>query len=289
MRDDKSFPYILVTGDHEAPASSSTAARERARADYFGPFASAGAVGRTINALQRAFLLRTCTDSVYESRTRPCLLYQIKRCAGACTGEIDAEGYARLVGEAKAFLSGRSQAVKAQLAKRCRKASEDLDFERAAVYRDRMSALSHVQSHQGINPQTVEEADVFAIHHGGHGLHPGVLLPHRAELGQPRLFPQGRPVAGARRDPWRLHRPVLRRQADAADDPDLDDFEDRTLLAEALSAHGSQDIEISVPQRGEKRELVEQVLTNAREALAATGRNGLAGAAAARGWPRPST
>jgi excinuclease ABC subunit C len=152
-------------------------------------------VGRTINALQRAFLLRTCTDSVYESRTRPCLLYQIKRCAGPCTGEIDAEGYARLVGEAKDFLSGRSQAVQAQLAKSMQAASEDLDFERAAVYRDRLSALSHVQSHQGINPQTVEEADVFR-HPSAcrHDLHPGVLLPDRAELGQPRLFPEGRPA-----------------------------------------------------------------------------------------------
>jgi excinuclease ABC subunit C len=165
MRDDKSFPYILVTGDHEAPAIFKHRGARSRKGSYFGPFASAGAVGRTINALQRAFLLRTCTDSVYESRTRPCLLYQIKRCAGPCTGEIDAEGYARLVGEAKDFLSGRSQAVKAQLATSHAGASEDLDFERAAIYRDRLSALSHVQSHQGINPQTVEEADVFAIHH----------------------------------------------------------------------------------------------------------------------------
>jgi excinuclease ABC subunit C len=157
----------LYPGDRRSRGAGYLQAPWRAIAQgiLFRPLRLSRRSGRTINALQRAFLLRTCTDSVYESRTRPCLLYQIKRCAGPCTGEIDAEGYARLVGEAKDFLSGRSQAVKAQLATAMQSASEDLDFERAAVYRDRLSALSHVQSHQGINPQTVEEADVFAIHH----------------------------------------------------------------------------------------------------------------------------
>jgi excinuclease ABC subunit C len=167
MRDDKSFPYILLTGNHEAPGIFKHRGAQSRKGDYFGPFASAAAVGRTINSLQRAFLLRTCTDSVYESRTRPCLLYQIKRCSGPCTGEISAEGYAELVKEAKAFLSGRSQAVQADMSKTMQEAAENLDFERAAVYRDRISALTSIQSHQGINPQSVEEADVFAIQQQG--------------------------------------------------------------------------------------------------------------------------
>src|SRR5690606_14029336 len=153
MRDDKSFPYILLTGDHPAPGIFKHRGARSRKGDYFGPFASAGAVGRTINSLQRAFLLRTCTDSVFESRTRPCLLYQIKRCSGPCTGEISPEDYATLVAEAKDFLSGRSTKVKGEIATAMQEASAALDFERAAIYRDRLAALSHVQSHQGINPQ----------------------------------------------------------------------------------------------------------------------------------------
>ncbi len=168
MRDDKSFPYIVLTGDHPSPGIFKHRGARSRKGDYFGPFASAGAVGRTINSLQRAFLLRTCTDSVFESRTRPCLLYQIKRCSGPCTGEISAADYVELVEEAKDFLSGRSHKVKTEISGQMQQAAEDLDFERAAIYRDRLAALSHVQSHQGINPQGVDEADVFAIHqHGG--------------------------------------------------------------------------------------------------------------------------
>jgi excinuclease ABC subunit C len=167
LRDDKSFPYILVTGDHESAAIVKHRGARKRKGDYFGPFASAGAVDRTINALQKAFLIRTCSDSYYENRTRPCLQYQIKRCAGPCTGEIAPEDYAGLVSEAKAFLSGRSQLIKEQLASQMETASADLEFERAAIYRDRLAALSHVQAHQGINPQTVDEADVFAIHQEG--------------------------------------------------------------------------------------------------------------------------
>ncbi len=167
MRDDKSFPYILVTDDHKAPAIFKHRGARSRKGSFFGPFASGGAVGRTVASLQRAFLLRTCTDSVFETRTRPCLLYQIKRCSGPCTGEISVEGYRELVDEAKGFLSGRSGQVKQSIAKAMQEASNDLDFERAAVYRDRLSALSHIQSHQGINPHGVEEADVFAIHQEG--------------------------------------------------------------------------------------------------------------------------
>ena len=167
LRDDKSFPYILITGDHWAPQILKHRGAQSRPGRYFGPFASAGAVNRTITALQRAFLIRSCTDAFFESRTRPCLLYQIRRCSGPCTGEIDFPGYTELVREANDFLSGRSHAVKQELAAEMEKASGELEFETAALYRDRLAALSAIQSQQGINPRTVEEADVFAIHQEG--------------------------------------------------------------------------------------------------------------------------
>ena len=167
LRDDKSFPYILITGDHWAPQILKHRGAQSRPGRYFGPFASAGAVNRTITALQRAFLVRSCTDGFFESRTRPCLLYQIRRCSGPCTGEIDFPGYTELVREATDFLSGRSRLVKQQLAGEMEKASAELAFETAALYRDRLAALSAIQSQQGINPRTVEEADVFAIHQEG--------------------------------------------------------------------------------------------------------------------------
>src|SRR4051794_10456003 len=167
LRDDKSFPYILITGDHWAPQILKHRGAQTRPGQYFGPFASAGAVNRTITALQRAFLVRSCTDSFFESRTRPCLLYQIRRCSGPCTSEIDFPGYTELVREAKDFLSGRSRLVKKELAAEMEKASAELEFETAALYRDRLAALSAIQSQQGINPRTVEEADVFAIHQEG--------------------------------------------------------------------------------------------------------------------------
>ena len=167
LRDDKSFPYILISGDHWAPQILKHRGAQSRPGRYFGPFASAGAVGRTITALQRAFLMRSCTDAFFESRTRPCLLYQIRRCSGPCTGEIDFPGYTELAREATDFLSGRSRSVKQQLAGEMEKASVELEFETAALYRDRLAALSAIQSQQGINPRTVEEADVFAIHQEG--------------------------------------------------------------------------------------------------------------------------
>ena len=163
LRDDKSFPYILITSDHWAPQILKHRGARTRSGRYYGPFASAGAVNRTINALERAFLLRSCSDSYFEARTRPCLLYQIKRCSAPCTREIDFAGYTELVREANEFLSGRSQSVQTQLAGEMDKASAALDFERAAIYRDRLSALSAIQSHQGINPRSIEEADVFAV------------------------------------------------------------------------------------------------------------------------------
>src|SRR5947207_3370564 len=165
LRDDKSFPYILITADHWAPQILKHRGAHSREGRYYGPFASVWAVNRTITALQRAFLLRSCSDGFFESRTRPCLLHQIKRCSGPCTREIEFAEYCELVREANAFLSGKSRSVKEELAEEMEKASVALDFERAAIYRDRLAALSAVQAHQGINPRGVEEADVFAVHH----------------------------------------------------------------------------------------------------------------------------
>src|SRR5579884_2090223 len=167
MRDDKSFPYILLTGDHEAPQITKHRGARSRKGDYFGPFASVWAVNKTLSALQRAFLLRSCSDSYYESRTRPCLLYQIKRCSAPCTGEISLDDYNHLVEEARDFLSGRSTSVKEMLAAEMEKASDALDFERAAALRDRLEALSTIQSHQGVHPRSTANADIFAVHQQG--------------------------------------------------------------------------------------------------------------------------
>src|ERR687893_2229563 len=163
LRDDKSLPYILLTAETEAPQVVKHRGARNRPGDYYGPFASVWAVNRTVNALQRAFLLRTCNDSFYENRTRPCLLHQIKRCSGPCTREISIEDYQKLAGEARAFLSGKSNLVKDKLVAEMEAASANLEFERAARYRDRLAALSAVQATQGINTQGVEEADIFAL------------------------------------------------------------------------------------------------------------------------------
>ncbi|WP_128293811.1 excinuclease ABC subunit UvrC [Afifella aestuarii] len=268
LRDDKSFPYILITGDHEAPMIVKHRGARKRAGDYYGPFASAGAVGRTINALQKAFLIRSCSDSVYESRTRPCLLYQIKRCSAPCTGEISVEDYAKLVDEARAFLSGRSQAVRTELAQEMEAASSRFDFEQAAVYRDRLAALSHVQSHQGVNPQSVEEADVFAIHQeGGMACVQVFFFRTGQNWGNRAYFPK----ADKTMDAPQILQAFLAQFYDDKPVPKLvlasEEFEERALLSEALSERAGHRIQVHVPQRGEKRELVEHALTNAREAL----------------------
>jgi len=267
LRDDKSFPYILVTGDSRAPAIFKHRGARSRKGDYFGPFASAGAVGRTINSLQRAFLLRTCTDSVFETRTRPCLLYQIKRCSAPCTHEISDEGYADLVQEAKDFLSGKSQKVKAQMAEAMNAAAEDLDFERAAVYRDRLAALSHVQSHQGINPAGVEEADVFAIHHeGGISCIQVFFFRTGQNWGNRAYFPKADPqLTGAE-----VLNAFLAQFYDDKPCPRQiflsETVEEMDLLSQALTERSGHKVAISVPQRGEKKDLVDHVVANAREA-----------------------
>ncbi|MGI6852797.1 excinuclease ABC subunit UvrC [Mesorhizobium sp. 1B3] len=268
MRDDKSFPYILLTGDHPSPGIFKHRGARSRKGDYFGPFASAGAVDRTINALQRAFLLRSCTDSVFESRTRPCLLYQIKRCSGPCTGEISPADYAELVAEAKAFLSGRSQSVKAEISGAMQQAAEDLDFERAAIYRDRLAALSHVQSHQGINPQTVDEADVFSIHQeGGQTCIQVFFFRTGQNWGNRAYFPKADPAL----EPGEVLGSFLAQFYDDKPAPRAillsRAVDEQELLGEALSTKAGHKVQVSVPQRGEKKDLTDHALQNAREAL----------------------
>ncbi len=267
LRDDKSFPYILITADNRAPAIFKHRGARARKGDYFGPFASAGAVGRTINSLQRAFLIRTCTDSVFETRTRPCLLYQIKRCSGPCTHEISDESYAELVREAKDFLSGKSQSVKSTIAKQMNEASEDLDFERAAVYRDRLAALSHVQSHQGINPAGIEEADVFAIHHeGGVSCIQVFFFRTGQNWGNRAYFPKADPalpgseILNAFLAQFYDDKPVPKQILLS------ETVDEQELLSAALGEKAGHKVTISVPQRGEKKDIVDHVLGNAREA-----------------------
>ena len=293
LRDDKSFPYILISGDHWAPQILKHRGAQTRHGRYYGPFASVGAVNRTITALQRAFLVRSCTDAFFESRTRPCLLYQIKRCAGPCTQEIDFLGYTELVREANEFLSGRSRLVKQELAVEMEKASGDLEFERAALYRDRLAALSAIQSQQGINPRTVEDADVFAIHQeGGYSCVEVFFFRTGQNWGNRAYFPR----ADKAMPPEEVLGSFLTQFYDDKPPPKLillsHPIEDEALLGEALCVKSGHKVEVSTPQRGEKKELVAHALTNAREALGrkladtATQNRLLQGLAATLGLPR---
>src|ERR1700761_2948196 len=268
LRDDKSFPYILITGDHWAPQILKHRGAQSRPGRYFGPFASVGAVNRTITALQRAFLVRSCTDGFFESRTRPCLLYQIRRCSGPCTQEIDFPGYTELVREATDFLSGRSDAVKQLLAAEMEKASGELEFETAARYRDRLAALSAISSQQGINPRTVEEADVFAIYQeGGYSCVEVFFFRTGQNWGNRAYFPRAEKTF----TPEEVLSSFLAQFYDDKPPPKLvllsHEIEESALLADALSVKAGRKVEVSVPQRGEKKELVTHALTNAREAL----------------------
>ncbi len=268
LRDDKSFPYILITADHEAPQIVKHRGPHRRKGEYFGPFASAGAVDRTINAMERAFLLRSCSDGVYESRTRPCLLYQIKRCSAPCTGEIAPGDYAELVAEANAFLAGKSQAIRRDLAKAMESAAERLDFEQAATYRDRLGALSHVQSHQGINPRNVTEADVFACYQeGGQTAIQVFFFRTGQNWGNRPYFPR----ADHSLDSATVLESFLAQFYDDKPPPKLillsHKIEQQQLLADALSEKAGRKIDVSTPSRGERRDLVSHALANARKSL----------------------
>jgi excinuclease ABC subunit C len=268
MRDDKSFPYIFLGGDHVAPQiAKHRGARDR-KGDYFGPFASVWAVNRTLNALERAFLLRSCTDSYFANRTRPCLLYQIKRCSAPCTGEISADDYAKLVEEARDFLSGKSRAVRDLLAKEMAEASEALDYERAARLRDRIAALSAIQGEQGINPRSVEEADVFAIaEDAGQFCIEVFFFRTYQNWGNRAYFPRADKslapgeVLGAFLAQFYAERPAPRLILLSHD------IEDLEVLERALCERMGHRIEIGVPQRGEKKDLVEHAAQNGRETL----------------------
>ena len=268
LRDDKSFPEIVIRREHPAAQLRKHRGAHSIKGDYFGPFASAGAVNRTLNTLQKAFLLRSCSDSVYETRTRPCMLHQIRRCAAPCTGLISLDDYQELVAEAEQFLRGKSRSVQARLAEQMNEAAENLEYERAARIRDRIRAMAAISQETQINPQSVEEADVFALHAdggqacvqvfffragqnwGNHAYFPRVDRSDSdadimaAFLGQ---FYEGKPIA----------RQILVSVAPT----------DSELLVEAFAMKSGRKVEIARPQRGEKARLVEHALTNAREAL----------------------
>jgi excinuclease ABC subunit C len=268
LRDDKSFPYILITADHWAPQILKHRGARAREGAYYGPFASVWAVNRTINALQRAFLLRSCSDGFFESRTRPCLLHQIKRCSAPCTNEIEFAAYKELVREANAFLSGKSRAVQEELAGEMEKASTAEDYERAAVYRDRLAALSAVQGSQGINPRTVEEADVFAIHQeGGFSCIEVFFFRTGQNWGNRAYFPKADRSLG----PGEVLGAFLAQFYDDKPCPRCiflsHEIPERDLLAAALSTKTNRKIEVAVPQRGERKDLVTHALANAREAL----------------------
>ena len=269
LRDDKSFPFILIARDHAVPQILKHRGARSRKGDYFGPFASAGAVGRTINTLQRAFLLRSCSDAYFESRLRPCLLYQIKRCSAPCTGEISVEDYGRLVDEALAFLTGESNEVKRRLHALMDEASLKQDYERAASFRDRLTALSHIQSRQGINPHSVKEADVFAAHQeAGQTCIQVFIFRTGNNWGNRAYFPRADKSLSVEE----VLESFVAQFYDDKPPPKLvllsHEIGGRKLLAEALSLRAGRKIEVGRPVRGERRDLVEHALVNAREALA---------------------
>src|SRR5829696_8602434 len=268
LRDDKSLPFILITGDHEAPQIVKHRGARGRPGDYYGPFASVWAVNRTVNALQRAFLLRTCNDSFYENRTRPCLLHQIKRCSGPCTREIPIEDYGKLAAEARAFLSGKSNLVKDKLAAEMQAASADLEFERAARYRDRIAALAAVQATQGINTQGLEEADVFALdEQAGQFCVEVFFFRNHQNWGNRAYFPKAHKATA----PGEVLASFLAQFYDDKPAPRCvlisHEIDDADLIEAALASRAGHRIEICLPKRGERRQLVDLALRNAREGL----------------------
>ncbi|MBC8036139.1 MAG: excinuclease ABC subunit UvrC [Rhizobiales bacterium] len=268
LRDDKSFPYILICKDHAVAQLSKHRGSRNKKGSYYGPFASAGAVNRAINTLQKAFLLRSCNDSVYANRTRPCLLYQIKRCSAPCVGYIDLPAYDELVREAEAFLGGKSQAVKAELARFMEEASGKLDFEQAARIRDRIQAMSFVTAQQGINPQTVDEADVFGLaQEGGHTCIQVFFFRSGQNWGNRAYFPR----ADKSFAPSEILASFLAQFYDGKPVPKCvllsHEIEEHELLEEALSTLAGRRVDVAVPQRGERKLLVDHAVTNAREAM----------------------
>jgi excinuclease ABC subunit C len=268
-RDDKSFPNILVSLEHRFPQIKKHRGAKKEKGSYYGPFASAGAVNRTLNQLQKVFLLRNCSDAMFESRTRPCLLYQIKRCSAPCTGLIGEADYHALVADAEEFLQGKTTKVQSDLAQKMQAASEAMEFERAAALRDRIRALTQVQSAQGINPQGVREADVIGLHvEGGQACVQVFFIRANQSWGNHDYYPR----TGQGAEPAELLQAFMGQFYDDKDPPRLillsHEIDDPDLMVEALSLKAGRKVEVAVPQRGEKAELVENAVRNARESLA---------------------
>lgn len=269
LRDDKSFPNILVAKDHGFPQIKKHRGARKQKGSYFGPFASAGAVNRTLNQLQKAFLLRNCSDSMFEARTRPCLQYQIKRCSAPCTGLISEAGYAESVRDAERFLSGRSTKIQEELAEQMMAASEAMEFERAAALRDRIKALTQVQSSQGINPRGVAEADVIGLHmDGGQACVQVFFIRANQNWGNQDFYPR----VDADNSPAEVMEAFLGQFYGNKEPPRQlilsDAIENADLMEAALGGKAERKVELLVPQRGEKTELVAFAVRNARESLA---------------------
>ncbi len=269
LRDDKSFPNILIGKEHPFPQIKKHRGKKSEKGSYFGPFASAGAVARTLNQLQKVFLLRNCTDSMFEGRTRPCLQFQIKRCSAPCVGKIDPAAYGALVADAERFLQGKSTDVQANLAAEMSRASATMEFERAAALRDRIKALTQIQSSQGINPQGVAEADVVALHlDQGQACVQVFFIRANQSWGNRDFYPK----TGAGAEAPEIMEAFLAQFYDDKEPPRLvllsHPVENEDLVGQLLSDRAGRKVEIAVPQRGEKAELVENAARNARESLA---------------------
>jgi excinuclease ABC subunit C len=269
LRDDKSFPNILISKEHGFPALKKHRGKKTEKGSYFGPFASAGAVNRTLNQLQKVFLLRNCTDARFESRTRPCLMHQIRRCSAPCVAKVTPEQYAAQVSDAERFLEGKTTEVQAQLATQMATASEAMEFERAAALRDRIRALTQVQQAQGINPRSVAEADVIALHlEGGQACVQVFFIRANQSWGNRDFYPR----TGSGAEEAEILEAFVTQFYDDKDPPRLillsHPVENEDLVAAALAERAGRKVELAVPQRGEKAELVENAARNARESLA---------------------
>ena len=269
LRDDKSFPNILVAKGHDFPMIKKHRGAKKEKGDYYGPFAGAGAVNRTLNQLQRVFLLRNCSDADFETRTRPCLQYQIKRCTAPCVGKISQAEYAASVKDAESFLQGRTKGIQESLARQMGEAADAMAYERAAALRDRIKALTQVQSAQGINPKSVSEADIMGLHiDGGQACVQVFFIRANQNWGNHDYYPR---IAGDE-DAAEIMQAFVGQFYSNREPPRglilSHGLDDTDLMAEALAEKAGRKVEITVPQRGEKAELVQGALRNARESLA---------------------
>ena len=268
LRDDKSFPFILLRADHQFPRIQKHRGARRAKGDYYGPFASAGSVNNPLNALQKLFLLRSCTDGFFKTRDRPCLLYQIKRCSAPCVGRIDDDGYAELVADAKKFLAGKTTDVQAKLGAQMTQAAENMDFELAAVLRDRLKALTFIQGTQFINAEGVGDADIFAMacHEGLIGIE-AFFIRGGQNWGHRSFFP-AHTAEVAEEEVFQLFLMQFYEEVPPARTVFVDrQLPEAELLQEAMSTQAGRKVSLEVPQRGTRRRLLDQAKRNAQEAL----------------------